>query len=184
MKKIFSLVLILVISSISYGQCVSIINGSKNSLGGYKYHDNPSGEWYLSGAFNVDDAFNITTNEKEKGLNYDVELGVRYRSLAYYAFYGQYSIKNLTNYGVGLDYFIVERDKFEISLGINTGALELASFNDDDVTTYFAYVGRVKPMFNISNSIGIFLIGQYQSTYAGTIDDRVEGMVGLQLQLN
>ena len=182
MKNLFILTVVLFMSSIAYGQCLSTINGSKNGTSDYKYHDNPYGHWYVSGAFNVDNAFKYTDT---KGLDFDVEVGVRSRSMAYYGFYGEYDEINYRNYGAGVDYFVFERGNLDISLGVNAGGIDIIRPISGRVVTYFAYAGRVKTIYNITNSIGVFAVGQFQQRYDRVdVEGIVEGMVGIQFYIN
>jgi len=186
MKNLFILMAVLFMSSITYGQCTSIINNSKNGGGSYKYHDNPYGHWYVSGAFDVNNAFNFTDSTVEpKGLDFDVEVGVRSRSMAYYGFYGEYDEINYRNYGAGVDYFVFERGNLDVLLGVNVGGIDITSPISGRRVTYFAYAGRVKTIYNINNSIGIFAVGQYQQRYdRADVEGIVEGMIGIQFYIN
>jgi len=185
MKKLFILMVMLFMSGITYGQCLSTINNSKTELASYKYHDNPNGHWYVSGAFDVNNAFNFTNSTVEpKGIDFDVELGVRSRKIAYYVFYGEYDEINYRNFGAGVDYFVFERGNLDASLGVNVGGIDITRPISGRVVTYFAYAGRIKTIYNITNSIGVFAVGQFQNRYDREIKGIVEGMIGLQLQIN
>ena len=186
MKNLFILTVVLFMSSIAYGQCLSTINGSKNGTSDYRYHDKPYGHWYVSGAFDVNNAFNFTDSTVEpKGLDFDVEVGVRSRSMAYYGFYGEYDKINYRNYGAGVDYFVFERDDFNVSLGVNAGGIDITRPISRRVITYFAYAGRVKTIYSITSSLGVFVVGQYQQRRDRVdVEGVFEAMVGMQLYIN
>ena len=194
MKNLFTLMVVLFMSSITYGQCLSVINGSKNGSGSYKYHDNPYGHWYIAGMVDLNNAFDIDeTVHEPQGIDYDVEVGVRNRNFAYYIFYGGYKAErggfkvDFNNYGAGVDYFLLERGRAKLAVGANAGlwiknSTALSGTMED--ISYFTYAIRVKPVYKINKSIGLFLIGQYQHRPDRTFSGIFEVLGGLQFYIN
>lgn len=182
-------------TNFGYGQCISIINGSGGGGGfQYRYHDNPVGHWYVSAAIDLNNAFDVNeTLYEPQGLDYDIEVGVRSRSFVYYIFYGGYKAErenfkvDFNNYGVGVDYFLVDDDKIKLAIGMNGGAWvknSTAPTGDKKDVTYLAYAARIKPIYKINKSVGLFLIVQYQQRPDRTIDGIFDVMGGLQLYIN
>lgn len=179
------LLIVLSVSSFSsYGQCASIINGSKPSLH-YKYHDNPLGHWYVSGSFDVNNGLDLSQTEMEpKGLDFDVELGVRSRSFSYYAFYGEYSKIEYSNYGAGIEYFFIEDSRVDVTIGGNMGVITRDRSYLNKPISYLTAAVRSKAIYDISNSIGLFLTGQYQLRPDRNIHGIFEPMMGIQFYIN
>ena len=183
MKKLL-LITALLITASSFGQCLSIINGRKSSPSN---HSRESYQHFYAGFnFDVNNAFQIDeTRTEPRGLDYDIEIGYRDYDLAYYAFYGDYNKVEYTNYGAGVDYFVFERGNLDVLLGVNVGGIDITSPISGRRVTYFAYAGRVKTIYNINNSIGIFAVGQYQQRYdRADVEGIVEGMIGIQFYIN
>lgn len=157
MKKFLLIAITVMLTTTSFGQCASIINGSKSF--GFQ-HDRYTTYFYLDGSFDVNNAFDIDkTTSEPKGFDFDVEAGYRKGLAAYYAYYGAYNKINYQNFGVGVDIYLLETPKFDLSTGVNVGGITRTSFNDP---THFAYAIRLKPMYDISNVVGIYTKVQYQ----------------------
>ena len=189
MKKVIITILTIflgLISTTSYSQCLSTINGSKSNKNfSYKYHDNPAGHWYISGVADLDSALNIDKTDTEpRGLDYDVELGVRSYSFAYYFYYGEFKKTDYSNYGVGVDYYVAEYDRLDILVGANIGVVNVERSYLPESVSYLAYAPRIKTIFNISNSVGIFAVGQYQLRPDREAHGIFEVSAGIQLYIN
>lgn len=96
MKKIF-IILILSITSMGMAQSRTAEFGQTNYV-------------YTELSFDANTAFGIKelerTAKKDRGFDWDLELGARDRHVGVYLFYGRYDRMNYQIYGVGTDYYI------------------------------------------------------------------------------
>jgi hypothetical protein len=155
MKKVLIFAVMLVLSVPMFGQCLSVINGSKSRpFPPDKY--NTYG--YLEGTFDVNNAFNVfKSNSEPWGLDFDGEIGYRKGYWVVYGYYGEYRKINYFNFGAGVDYIFLESRIFDIATGINFGAV-----NARDEISRFAYAVRIKPALDINDVISIVGRLQYQ----------------------
>jgi len=182
MKKLL-LITTLLITASSFGQCLSIINGSNSSPSN---HNRESYQHFYAGViFDVNNAFQIDeTRTEPKGLDYDIEIGYRDYDLAYYVFYGSYNKVEYTNYGVGADYFVINTRSFDLGLGANIGMIDRATPVTYDRINYLAYAGRAKGLLLLTNYLGITLTTQYQQRPDRSIHGIFEVLAGLQININ
>ena len=191
MKKLLLFTTLLITAS-SFGQCLSIINGSKSSP--FDRSRESYQHFYAGVNLDVSNAFQIDeTRTEPRGLDYDIEIGYRDYDLAYYAFYGNYKEKEYTNYGIGVDYFIVNTKSFDLGLGANVGVINKPSSYTDSAgidrmteypVSYFAYAGRVKGLLMLTNYLGVTLTTQYQQRPDRSIHGIFEVMAGIQININ
>jgi hypothetical protein len=171
MKKILIIAVLLLTSVSSFGQCLSVIRGSSS----FPFPpDRYNKYFYLDGSFDINNAFNIDQTEMEpQGIDYDVEAGYRKGFWAYYAYFGEYRKINYVNYGLGIDYYLVESRIFDLAAGANVGAVRTVP----DVT-HFAYAIRLKPILELTNEVSIYTKVQYQQRPdRALLSDNVPGLV-------
>jgi len=182
MKKLL-LITALLITASSFGQCLSIINGSKSSP--FDRSRESYQHFYAGVNFDVNNAFQIDeTLTEPKGLDYDIEIGYRDYDLAYYAFYGSYDKVEYTNYGAGVDYFIVNTHSFNFGVGANIAMINRGTPVTYNRANYFAYAGRAKGLLLLTNYLGITLTTQYQQRPDRSIHGIFEVMAGVQININ
>jgi len=188
MKNVIIIILTIflgLITSTSYSQCLSTINGSKSNKNfSYKYHDNPAGHWYISGEVDINNALDIDRTIEPRGWDYDIELGVRSYSFAYYFYYGEFKKIDYTNYGFGVDYYLAEYERLDILIGANIGVINVERSYLPESVSYLTYAPRIKTVFSISNSVGIFAVGKYQLRPDRDIHGIFEVSAGIQLYIN
>lgn len=65
---------------------------------------------YISGSFDINMAFGIKENEdtvkKDRGFDWDVELGAREEYIGVYLYYGRFDNFDYQNYGLGVDFYV------------------------------------------------------------------------------
>lgn len=141
-------------TSASFGQCLSVINGSKS----FPFPPDRYNKYlYVDGSFDVNNAFDIDKTVSEpQGLDFDVEMGYRKGAFAYYAYYGGYDKINYENYGVGVDYYLMDSRTFDVSMGVNLGAV------DRNDIAHFAYAVRLKPIYDVTDMFAVYARAQWQ----------------------
>jgi len=181
MKKLL-LITALLITASSFGQCLSIINGRKSSPSN---HSRESYQHFYAGFnFDVNNAFQIDeTRTEPRGLDYDIEIGYRDYDLAYYAFYGNYNKVEYTNYGAGVDYFVINTRSFDLGLGANIAMINRGTPVTYDRINYLAYAGRAKGLLLLTNYLGLTLTTQYQQRPDRSIHGIFEVMAGIQINI-
>jgi hypothetical protein len=149
MKKILLLTFTILLTATSFGQCLSVINGSKS----FPFPpDRYNTYTYIDAGVDLGLAFS------ENGtLDYDVELGYRKNLIAVYGFFGEHRDNDYQNYGVGLDFFLYESRTIDVSVGPQVGAI-YRGYGPN----YFAYALRVKPTLALTEEVLLFGRIQYQ----------------------
>lgn len=77
---------------------------------------------YFKSTFDPNQAFGIIdnprTNKESYGLDYDIELGARWKSVGVYMFYGSYQEIDYQNFGIGFDVYVnwLSNVKCEVNL--------------------------------------------------------------------
>jgi hypothetical protein len=150
MKKTLLLVVTLLLTTISFGQCLSVINGSKS----FPFPpDRYNTYTYIDAGFDLGRAF-----DKDGSLDYDVELGYRKAFMGVYGFFGEHRAKTYKNYGVGVDFFLYDSRTFDVSIGPQVGAIYRGWGPN-----HFTYAFRVKPTLALTNEFLLFTRFQYQN---------------------
>ena len=182
MRKLL-LITALLITASTFGQCLSVINGRMSSSFN---RDRESFQHFYAGVnIDLNNAFQIDETATEpKGLDYDIEIGYRDYDLAYYAFYGSYDKVDYMNYGVGVDYFLINTRSFDLGLGANIGMIKRGTPVTYDRVAYFAYAGRAKGLLMLTNYLGVTLTTQYQQRPDRSIHGIFEVMAGIQININ
>lgn len=176
MKKILVILVTIMVTTSSFGQCLSVINGSKSFP--FQY-DKYTTYFYLDGSVDVNNAFDIVkTNTEPQGMDFDVEAGYRKGLAAYYAYYGGYNKIGYQNFGIGADIYLLESVKFDLSTGVNIGGIERTTSD----LTHFAYAIRLKPIYAISDIVGVYTKVQYQQRPDRDIHGIFEVYAGLQFK--
>jgi hypothetical protein len=176
MKKALIFTLMLVLSAPMFGQCLSVINGSKSRP---FPPDRYNTYLYLDGSLDVNNIFGYSSVSNEpQGLDYDLEIGYRKAFVGYYGFLGEYREIKYQNFGFGVDLFIIESRTFDVSFGPNLGGIKR-----DGGNWLMAYAFRVKPVLALTEEIAIFGKGQYQHRPDRNIHGAFELAAGIQFKI-
>lgn len=170
MKKTLLLVVALLLTTVSFGQCLSIINGSKSRP---FPPDRYNTYMYLDAGADIAQAFS-----ESGSLDYDVELGYRKGVFAVYGFYGEHREETYQNFGVGADFFIIEGRTFDVSVGPQVGGV----YRGDGIN-HFAYALRIKPTLALTNEVLLFGRLQYQNRPDLKVEGVVEPSLGIQFKI-
>lgn len=139
--------------------------------------------WYISPSFDVNKAFGIIDNprtEKDhRGLDFDLEAGVRDSHVGVYIFYGQFTAMNYKNYGAGVDYYVMPFTNVHLSLGAYYSTI--IRQRNESATSYIS--PRAVTTIWLSKNIGVLAKLQYQ----GRPDlgkSIIEGAAGLTIKFD
>lgn len=174
--------ILLFLSASSYAQCPSVIERSKSSS--FNHNREMYQHFYLGAQIDLNNATDMVETQTEpKGLDFDIEVGYRDYTFAYYGFLGSYGEIGYTNYGAGIDYLFVDTNLVDLWIGANAGMISRESSLTYDNVNYFAYAGRAKGVLAITNAIGLTITGQYQQRPDRGIHGIFEVTAGLQFNL-
>lgn len=175
------LITALLIGASAFAQCPSIINDSKSFSSGRAGSEN---HWYFGGQFDINNAFDIVETKTEpQGLDFDVEIGIRKYAFAYYVFYGEYAEREYTNYGLGIDYFVMNTRNIDVAIGVNTGVISKPTTLTMGDVSYFTFAGRLKGLYSFTEYLGLTLTGQYQQRPDRGINGVFEVLAGIQINI-
>lgn len=172
LKTILLSIFLIGVFNVGYSQCPSIINASKNM-----YQDR-SVDLYVNPSF---DLKKIT----DEGVDFDVEAGAKLGALVLYGFYGNHNAVDYTNYGGGIDYQLINGYLVDIYAGVNVGGIDTPTNLTVNEVSYFAYAVRAKTLYEMTNRVGLTLVGQYQQRPDMPNTDGIfELSAGIQIKLN
>ena len=104
MKKTFIRLTISVVI-LFFTSAILNTTGAQNIFTGNKVN-----YWYVSGSADANMAFGFKDNKdtvaKDRGFDWDLELGARDKHFGVYVFYGQFAKFDYVTYGTGVDYYV------------------------------------------------------------------------------
>jgi hypothetical protein len=152
MKKLILIMCAILMTSIMSAQNYRI-RGAEDHVK-YYYFD------YSMDAVNVL-ALGDSPNGK-RGLDFDVEIGLRVGDFIPYVYYGEYIETDYKNFGFGGDYIHDIRFRpLSIAGGVNFGGIYRYGKNNKD-QLYFGTTIRVKPIYELNEYVSIYLKTQFQ----------------------
>lgn len=116
--------------------------------------------------------------EDIRGLDWDAELGVRYKRWGVYGYYGAFQEIDYQNYGVGVDYYVNILPRIETSIGVGHGIV-LRQNENNDWGGFLAGHARVQATIWVNKFLGVTLKGQGQTRPLLSQTGILEGSIGL-----
>lgn len=140
---------------------------------------------YVVPSFDPNKAFGVVDNPRteidNRGLDWDIELGVSPRNLGLFLYYGEFAAMDYKNYGVGIEWFPVRQDMYEWSIGGSAGSIlkkvndSWANFVTGNLRTTFVYWAF--------EGVGISFRGQYQGRPDLKVTGIFETSIGLKIKI-
>ena len=124
-----------------------------------------------------------------RGLDWNIEAGIRYNCFNIYAFYGRFD-SNTTdsrfyNYGAGVDYVVYLNEYLDISAGVAYSPMFKQDLNGNwaGVGSFLAR-GNVFVWLGEESPLGVKLMGNVINASDKDKGYRLEGSIGIVLRLN
>lgn len=138
---------------------------------------------YLSPSFDANKAFGIKDNPRtetdHRGLDFDLEAGIRDNHVGVFIYYGQFAAMDYKNYGLGVDYYVVPTNKLHLSLGAYYSVI--IRNGNESATSYIS--PRAITTVWLGNTIGLLAKLQYQGR--PDLDKRIfEGAIGIIIKFD
>ena len=140
---------------------------------------------YVAPSFDPNKAFGVIDNPRteidNRGLDWDIEIGVSPKKLGLFIFYGEFAAMNYKNYGVGIEYFPIRQKIYEWSIGGSAGSIlrkqngNWANFVTGNLRTTF--------IFWAWDRIGLSFRGQYQGRPDIKANGIFETSVGIKIKI-
>lgn len=126
---------------------------------------------------------NPRTEVDHKGFDFDIEAGVHDRAFGVYLFYGRFEAANYQNYGLGIDYYLIDGQRLDVAAGVGLSRIlrKLPQYDSwADLSGYANYYARAVGVFWILENLGVSGRFQYQRRPDIETHGILEGAVGIR----
>lgn len=124
---------------------------------------------------------NPRTENDHRGLDWDLEVGLNPDNLGIYIYYGEFAIADYKNYGLGAEYFPLNNQQYELSIGGSVGSI--LRKDSGNWANFITVNARSVFTLWIYKNIGISARAQYQVRPDINTHGILEGSLGIKLEL-